>query len=128
MMNKLKTPARLIYGLLWVIFGLNFFFHFLPMPQQQMSEAAGTYMTGLAAASYFFPLLKVTEVVVGLLLLANIAVPLALVVISPIVLQILLYHTILVPDGAPIAIAMTVLNLFLGIAYWNNFKPLFKKG
>lgn len=124
-MNKATTAVRLIFGLLWLVFGLNFFFHFLPQPPPP--EAGLKYLGGLMAAPYFFPVLKVTEIVVGLLLLANIAVPLALVVISPVVIQILLYHTVLDLSGAPVALLMTVLNLFLGIAYWNSFKPLFKK-
>lgn len=126
-MNKARTPARLIYGLLWLVFGLNFFFNFLPQPADAMPEAAMKFLGGLMAAPYFMPIVKVTEIVVGLMLLANIAVPLALVVISPIVLNILLFHTILAPAGAPIALAMTAFNVFLGIAYWNQFKPLFKK-
>lgn len=125
-MSKATTAARVIYGLLWVVFGLNFFFHFLPQPPPP--EAGMKYLSGLMAAPYFFPLLKTTEVVVGALLLANIAVPLALVVISPIVIQILLYHTVLDTAGAPVALLVTALNLFLGIAYWKNFKPLFKRG
>lgn len=124
-MKKAALAARIIFGLLWIIFGLNFFFHFLPQPPPP--EAGLKYLGGLMAAPYFFPLLKVTEIVVGVMLLANIAVPLALVVISPIVIQILLYHTILDPSGAALAIVMTALNLFLGIAYLNSFKPLFKK-
>ena len=126
-MNKARTPARLIYGLLWLVFGLNFFFNFLPQPADAMPEAAMKFLGGLMAAPYFMPLVKVTEIAVGIMLLANIAVPLALVVISPIVLHILLFHTILAPSGAAIALVMTAFNVFLGIAYWNQFKPLFKK-
>ncbi len=124
-MKKAAVAARLIFGFLWVVFGLNFFFHFLPQPPPP--EAGLKFLSGLMAAPYFFVLLKVTEIAVGVMLLANIAVPLALVLISPIVIQILLYHTVLDPSGAPIALLITVLNLFLGIAYWQNFKPLFKK-
>ncbi|MDG0815523.1 acyltransferase [Bdellovibrio svalbardensis] len=124
-MKKAAVGARLIFGLLWLVFGLNFFFHFLPQPPP--SEAGLKFLSGLMAAPYFFMLLKVTEIAVGVMLLANIAVPLALVVISPIVIQILLYHTVLDTSGAGIALVMTAFNLFLGIAYFQSFKPLFKK-
>ncbi|MFM6930474.1 MAG: acyltransferase [Bdellovibrio sp.] len=126
-MNKAKTAARLIYGLLWVVFGLNFFLHFLPQPAEVMPEAAMKFLGGLMAAPYFMPMVKVTEIVVGIMLLANIAVPLALILISPIVVNILLFHTVLAPASPGIALAVTALNVFLGIAYWNSFKPLFKK-
>lgn len=124
-MSKARTAARLIFGLLLVIFSLNFFFHFIPQPTPP--EQAMKYMAGLMAAPYFFPVLKVTELLVGILLLANVAVPLALVLIAPIVVQIFLYHTILDPSGAPLAILLVVLEAFLGFAYFNYYRPLFKR-
>ncbi|WP_295899046.1 DoxX family membrane protein [uncultured Bdellovibrio sp.] len=125
-MNKAKLAARLIFGLLWVVFGLNFFFHFLPQPPPP--EAGLKFLSGLMANPYFFPFLKVTEIVVGILLLLNIAVPLALVVIAPITLNIMLYHGVLDPAGAGLAILILVLNVFLGITYFDSYKPLLKRG
>lgn len=124
-MKKAALVARLIYGLMWLVFSLSFFFHFLPQPPPP--ESGLKFLSGLMAAPYFFPVLKLTELTVGILLLANIAVPLALVLISPIVIQIFLYHTFLDLSGAPVAVALVAFNVFLGIAYWANFKPLFKK-
>lgn len=125
-MSKAKLAARLIFGLGWVVFGLNFFFQFLPQPPPP--EAGMKFLSGLMANPYFFPLLKVTEVAVGVLLLANLAVPLALVVIAPITLNIVLYHGVLDPAGMGITLLMLGLNVFLGIAYFDSYKPLFKKG
>lgn len=125
-MSKAKLAARLIFGLAWVVFGLNFFFQFLPQPPPP--EAGMKFLSGLMANPYFFPLLKVTEVAVGVLLLANLAVPLALVVIAPITLNIVLYHGVLDPAGMGITLLMLGLNVFLGIAYFDSYKPLFKKG
>src|SRR5438445_11925306 len=104
-MKKTALAARLIFGLLWLIFGLNFFFHFLPQPPPP--EAGLKFLSGLMAAPYFFLLLKMTEIAVGVMLLANIAVPLALVLISPVVIKILLYHTVLDQSRAQIALSMT---------------------
>lgn len=125
-MNKAKLAARLIFGLLWVVFGLNFFFHFLPQPPPP--EAGMKFLSGLMANPYFFPLMKVTEIAVGVLLLLNIAVPLALVLIAPISVNILLYHGVLDPAGAGLAVLIFVLNIFLGISYFDSYKPLFKRG
>ncbi|MEK2646628.1 acyltransferase [Bdellovibrio sp. BCCA] len=125
-MNKAKLAARLIFGLLWVVFGLNFFFHFLPQPPPP--EAGLKFLSGLMANPYFFPFMKVTEIAVGILLLLNIAVPLALVIIAPITLNIMLYHGVLDPAGVGLAILILVLNVFLGIAYFDSYKPLLKRG
>lgn len=86
------------------------------------------FLGGLMANPYMMPLIKGIEVTVGVLLLVNIAVPLALVVIAPITVNIFLFHSVLAPAGAGLAILMVVLNVFLGIAYFNSYKPLFKRG
>jgi len=119
------TVARVIFGLLYLVFGLNFFFNFLPA-QPQPEGAAGAYLGGLFQSGYFFPLLKGIEVITGALLLAGFFVPLSVAVLAPISLHIFLFHTILVPEGAPIGILVLVLNLFLAWAYRANFKPLFQ--
>ncbi|MNT87495.1 hypothetical protein D3C72_2279140 [compost metagenome] len=71
--------------------------------------------------------MKVIEITFGVLLLANVAVPLALVVLAPITLNIFLYHVVLDPAGAGMAVAMVAIHVFLGYAYFNNFRPLFKR-
>lgn len=124
-MDKFKTAARLLFGLMWVVFGLNFFFQFLPQPPPP--EEGLKFLSGLMANPYMFPLLKGIEVLVGVLLLANIAVPLALVLIAPITVNILLYHVVLDPAGSAMALTLVVLNVFLGVAYFERYRPLFKK-
>ena len=124
-MNKASTAARIIFGLLWVVFGVNFFLHFIPQPPPP--EEGMKFLSGLMANPLFFPLMKVIEIAAGVMLLANIAVPLVLVVLAPITVNILLYHTVLDPAGAGVAIVMTLIHVFLGYAYFNSFRPLFRK-
>ena len=121
-MQKIKTPARYLFGVIWVVFGLNFFLHFIPMPPP--NEAEGAFLGAMFATGYFFPFVKVVEIICGLLLLSNLFVPLALVVIAPITLNILLVHTFLDQSGLPIALLVTALNLILGLAYIEKFKPM----
>lgn len=124
-MNKARTAARIIFGLLWVVFGVNFFLHFLPQPPPP--GAGMNFLSGLMANPYFFPLMKAVEIAGGVLLLANVAVPLVLVVLAPITVNILLYHAVLDPAGMGLTIAMVLIHAFLGYAYFNSFRPLFKK-
>src|SRR5437899_10985925 len=86
MRSKSITAARIVLGLVFFVFGLNGFFHF--MPQQPMPAAAGAFGGALAQAGYFFPLLKPTETLAGVALLSNRFVPLALTVLAPIVVNI----------------------------------------
>jgi len=126
-MNKLLTfapiGARLLLGLIFTVFGLNGFLHFIPIPPAE--GAAGSFMGGLAASGYFFPLLAGTQVAVGLALLTNIFAALALVVLAPITVHIVAYHT-LAPDGMAMALLIVVLQ---GVVAWNlraAFSPLLK--
>src|SRR5690606_1196920 len=80
------------------------------------------YLGGLAATGYFFPLLKGTEVLVGLALLSGLFVPLALVVLAPITVHIVLYHTVIDPAGAPLALFVLAAHLFLAWAYRDAFR------
>lgn len=124
-MEKARTAVRVIFGLMWVVFGVNFFLHFIPQPPPP--DEAMKFLSGLMANPIFFPFMKVIEITFGVLLLANVAVPLALVVLAPITLNIFLYHVVLDPAGAGMAVAMVAIHVFLGYAYFNNFRPLFKR-
>ncbi len=128
-MKKLPLVARILLGLIFFVFGLNGFLNFIPMPET-MPEKMVAFMTGLMQTGYFIPLLKGTEVVCGALLLAGIFVPLALVVLAPIVLNIFFVHTLLAPDGVAMAIALVVLEGYLAFfakPYCETVKKLFRR-
>jgi hypothetical protein len=78
----------------------------------------------LAASGYFMTLLKVTELICGIALVAGRFVPLALVILSPIIVNIFFVHLFLDRTGLPVAIFLVLANIFLASAYWDKFKPL----
>ena len=132
-MNKIQLGARIILGLIYFVFGgmgLGIALGLMQMPEQQLPDAAATFMQGIMATGYFFPLLKVTEALCGLLLLIGVAAPLALVIIAPVTLHIILYHIYLMPVG-PAELAMPVgmglAQIIAMSAYWDLYKPLFGK-
>lgn len=118
-LQHLPTALRLLLGLIFFVFGLNGFLNFIPMPPPP--EAAGAYLGALAATGYFFPVLKGTELVAGLMLLGNRFVPLALILLAPIVVHIALYHVVLAPGGYGMVGFMIVAELLLAYAYRANF-------
>ena len=65
------------------------------------------------ASGYFFPMVKLTEVICGLLLLLGLFVPLALVVLAPVALNIFLVHAFLAPEGLVLALVIGVLMIYL---------------
>ncbi len=118
-----KTAAlvsRSLLGVVLVVFGLNGFLNFLPMPP--MEGTAATFMGGLGASGYFFPLLKATEILVGIALLANRFVPLALVVLAPISVNIVAFHLFLAPAGIGPAALVAALNIGVAYLYRDAFK------
>lgn len=115
-MSKVTTGVRIVYGLLFLVFGLNGFLNFLP-PQGAPPPDAGAFLGGLAAAGYMFPLIKGTEVIGGLLLLSNRLVPLALVLLAPIVVNIVAFHLFLAPAGLGMTLAFLAAELFLAWRY-----------
>jgi uncharacterized membrane protein YphA (DoxX/SURF4 family) len=116
------TAARLFLGLVFTVFGLNFFLHFLPTPASPPRAAA--FAGALFASGYLFPLLKATEVVAGLLLLGGFFVPLALAVLAPIVINIVGFHLFLAPSGLPVPLAVLAAEIFLAWSYRAAFAPM----
>lgn len=121
-MKLIKTGARFGLGLIYLIFGLNFFLHFLPMPQPP--EAMGKLMGAFFESGYLFQFVKLTEIIAGALLLFNVFSPLALVILAPITLNIFAVHAFLDPAGLPIAVVLVVLHVFLGFVHMPYYKTL----
>lgn len=129
MKTKLPLIARILLGFVFFASGLAGLLNLLPVPPD-LPEPLVTFNTGLAASVYFFPLLKITETVCGLLLLLGMFVPLALVVLAPIVLNIFLVHAFMAPSGLPLAIVCGLLTAYLAFfaqPYSSVVKQLFHK-
>lgn len=117
--------ARVTLGLLFFVFGLNYFLNFLPAPAEAPPQAALTFLGGLTASGYVFPLIKAIEVSAGAALLANRFVPLALTLLAPIIINIAAFHFLLAPAyGLPIA--LLVLELYLAWSYRAAFLPMLR--
>jgi hypothetical protein len=122
--NRAIASARLALGLIFTVFGLNGFLHFLPQPPT--SGPAADFAMALAATGYMFPLIKGTEVVAGMLLLANRWVPLALTVLAPVVVNIVAFHVFLAPAGLGLPLVIVALGAFLAWSERAAYAPLFK--
>ncbi len=121
--KHLPAATTTLLGGMLVVFGLNGFLNFIPMAAPEGN--AGAFMGGLAASGYFFPLLKVTEILVGLALLARRFVPLALTVLAPITINILAFHLFLAPAGLPMALFIVIANVGLAVHHREAFRGLF---
>ena len=113
-MKTVSLLSRLLLGLIFLVFGLNGFLNFIPMPPP--TGVAGQYM-GALFVSHYLVAVFLLQLIAGGLLLANRFVPIALVLLGPVVVNILLFHALMAPAGLPLAVIVTVLwlTVFYGV-------------
>jgi len=118
--------ARVLLGLVFVVFGFNAFFQFIP--QQPMPEQAVAFMTPLISSGYYYPI-AVLQILGGICLLIGARfVPLGLTLLGPIIVNIMLFHIFIVRSGLEIAVVVSVLALFLLWVYRFKFPAIFRIG
>lgn len=123
-MNSTFTKLlRIILALGLIAFGLNKFIGFIPAPD--LPEQAGNFMNSLNATGYVLPIVGSIEIFIGLLLLLNKAVPFALLLLVPIMLNILLFHLFLDLSQIWVALAITIFTIILIYKHWKVYRPLF---
>lgn len=122
-MKYAVIAARVLLGLMFLVFGLNNILHFMPTPPQTPSDAT-TYGTILMAHGVM-TFVGVLMTISGLLILVGRFVPLGLVMLAPILVNILLFHFLIAHGGAAIGLVATVLEVFLIVVYRRAFVGLF---
>jgi putative oxidoreductase len=124
LMKILTIIARVLLGLAFVVFGSNAFLHFIPMPPIPQT-LAGDYTRVLFASGYVY-VIGALQLIGGLLLLIGRFVPLGLTILGAIIVNILIFHALMAPEGFPPGIVVTILELFLVWRYREAFIPLLK--
>jgi len=116
--------VRVLFGLVFVVFGSNIFLHFIPMPPLP-ETLAGDFSKALMESHYIYAvgLLQVTG---GLLLLIGRYVPLGLTLLGPVIVNILLFHVFLDPSGLLMAIIISLLFVFLLWRYRDAFSGILR--
>ena len=122
--SKLPTVARIFLGLIFFVFGLNGFLHFLPQPPPP--PAAGALFGAFVASGFMLPLIKGTEVLVGALLLGGRFVPLGLAMLAPITVNIVAFHAFLAPKGIGLALFVLALHGYLAWSYRAAYAPMLR--
>jgi putative oxidoreductase len=114
--------ARILLGLVFVVFGLNGFLNFIkgPLP----SGVAGQFL-GAMMQSHFVFVVSAVELAGGALLLANRYVPLALVLLGPVIVNIFFYHLLMDRSGLIIAIVVIILWGLIALRHRQYFSGLF---
>jgi putative oxidoreductase len=122
-MKTFTTIARVLLGLLFFVFGLNGFLQFI---QQPPPTGVALQFLGALVVSREFAVIFAIQVVGGALLLSNRFVPLALTLLAPIIVNIVLFHAFMAPEGLPVALVATALWVVAFISARNAFAGLFQ--
>ena len=118
-MKIASTVARYLLGLMFTVFGLNGFLHFIPQPPPQ-SPLASQFLTS-ASISHFMVIVFLVQVIGGALLLAGRFVPLALVLLAPVIVNILDYHLTMDPAGIAPGLVATILWILVFLRFRSSF-------
>ena len=109
--------------MIFVVFGLNGFLNFLDMGPPP-AGLAGQFIGALFVSHYYW-VIAALQVAGGALLLVNRFVPLALVLLGPIIVNIICYHVFLNPSGAALAAVVTILWFIIFYAKRQYFSGVF---
>ena len=122
-MRIVSAVARYLAGVIFLVFDLNGFLHFIPFPPP--SGVAGQFMGALFVSHYLAVIFGV-QVIGAVLLLANRYVPLALAVLGPVIFNILCFHALMAPSGLPLALFVAVLWALIFVDVRPAFTGLFQ--
>ncbi|MFP4283827.1 MAG: DoxX protein [Opitutales bacterium] len=125
MKDKIDRIVEVVLGLILLIFGLNKFIGFMSMPE--MPEPAGNFMGALAQSGYMMPVIAITELAVGALLVSGFYRALALVLLAPLSVHLILFHLALAPATILPALIVAALNVYLLFKHINAYRPLLQQ-
>lgn len=123
-MKIASTVARYLLGLIFFVFGLNGFLHFIPTPPP--AGVAGQFFAALYL-SHYLVVIFLLQIGPAVLLLLNRYVPLALTLLGPIVVNILFFHLLMAPSGLPLAFTVVILWTIVALSVRSAFRGLFQK-
>ena len=122
-MKIVSTVARYLLGIIFTVFGLNGFLHFIPSGPV---PALAAQFVGALVQSHYMTVVFVIQLVGGVMLLANRYVALALTILGPVIVNIVLVHILMAPAGLPLALFVTLLWILLAYRVRFAFEGIFR--
>ncbi|MEK6478437.1 DoxX family membrane protein [Catalinimonas sp. 4WD22] len=114
--------VRILMGLIFLFSSIVVLFNLVPQPE--LEGSVRLFNEGVEASVYMMPMIKIIELICAIAFISGFFVPLATIVIFPIVVNIFLFHSFLAPEGLAIAIFLLLGNLLLAYYYRQLYAPL----
>jgi putative oxidoreductase len=122
-MKIASTVSRYLLGLMFTVFGLNGFLHFIPQPPPA-NPLAMQFLVAVSA-SHFAVFFFAVQVLGGLLLLSGYFVPLALTLLAAELYNILAFHVTMAPASIAPALVACGLWIVVLLQYRESFNGIF---
>jgi putative oxidoreductase len=123
MKKKILFVASLLFGLMFINAGLNKFFNYLPVPPD-LPEALVKVNMAFMSIGWLMPLIAVAEIIGGILFITNKYRALGALIILPVMIGILLTHSIQAPSGLPMALVLFAIQLWAMYENREKYFPL----
>ena len=124
-MEKASLFARYLLALAMLVFGLNKFIGFMPMPEYGPGSPQLNYMVGLSGV-HIFPILGIIYLASAILLATNKFIGLVSVVLAAVAFNFTLFHLVLDPAGLPPALVIVALIVLVILGNKEKFEGLLK--
>jgi putative oxidoreductase len=125
-MKHIFTAARILLGVIFLVFSLNYWLQFIPIPGQPEGSHGANFM-GAIFATKFLMLVKILQLISAVLLLSGRYVNLALTLLGPIIISIALFHLLVAPGNYGLTVVLGVLALVTLIGQKNYLRAIFAK-
>jgi putative oxidoreductase len=116
------TIVRVLMGLLFLFASITYWFGLIQPPP--LEGAIKTFNEGLAASVYLMPTVKTIELLCGIAFVVGRFVPLATILVAPIIVNIVLVHAFMAPSGLPLAAFLVFADAFVAYQYREAYRPL----
>lgn len=125
-MKHIFATARILLGLIFLVFSLNYWLQFIPIPGHPEGSHGASFM-GAIFATKFLTVVKVLELVAAVLLLSGRCINLGLTLLGPVIVNIALFHFLVAPGNYGLTAVICVLALITLIGQKNYLKAIFAK-
>ena len=125
-MKIVTIIARSLLGLGFTVFGANLLHPFLPMPAEKMPDLVQKFFDVMMVNSHYMQAVGAFQLVGGLLLLSGFFVPVGLSILGPVLVNIILYHALIMKGGLPMPLVFVALWLVVFAGYWKSFESVLK--
>ena len=121
-MKHASTIAGALLGLLFIVFGLNFFLKFLPMPPGPPEGSPPALFFGALYPTGYLTFVKVLEILGGLLVAIPKTRNFGLLLLGPILVNILAFHVFLTNRAGLLDPLLLVICALAAFLLWSGRK------